>query len=114
VFASRNGTAIEGTTVFRAWTRIREHLAERNIRTLTMHSLRHTFATLSLEAGRSVKWVSQQLGHRSASLTFDTYSHALPDEEADLSYLPTPGDVTTSHSGVTSHKLIGVGNRVSA
>ena len=105
MFASRNGTAIEGTTVFRAWSRIRENLAERNIRTLTMHSLRHTFATLSLEAGRSVKWVSQQLGHRSASLTFDTYSHALPDEEADLSYLPIAGDVTRSHPGVTNATL---------
>jgi hypothetical protein len=38
--------------------------------------------------GQSVKWVSQQLGHRSATLTLDTYNHALPDEEADLSYLP--------------------------
>jgi hypothetical protein len=46
-----------------------------------MHSLRDTFATLSLEAGRSVKWVSQQLGHRDASLTLNTYAHALPDEE---------------------------------
>ena len=52
-----------------------------------MHSLRHTFATLSLEAGRSVKLVSQQLGHRDASLTLNTYAHALPDEETDLSFL---------------------------
>jgi hypothetical protein len=70
--------------------------------------------TLSLEAGRSVKWVSQQLGHRSASLTFDTYSHALPEEEADLSYLPTAGDVTTTHSGVTNATLRRVINAVSS
>jgi len=76
------------TYTYRAWTRICEHLAEKNIRTLTMHSLRHTFATLSLEAGRSVKWVSQQLGHRDASLTLNTYAHALPDEETDLAFLP--------------------------
>ncbi len=87
VFASRNGTPVEETTTYRAWTRICEHLAEKNIRTLTMHSLRHTFATLSLEAGRSVKWVSQQLGHRDASLTLNTYAHALPDEKTDLSFL---------------------------
>jgi hypothetical protein len=73
-------------------------LAEKNIRTLTMHSLRHTFATLSLEAGRSVKWVSQQLGHRDASLTLNTYAHALPDEEYDLSYLPEAGAGTNRHS----------------
>jgi len=90
VFATPKGAAVGGSTVYQAWCRIRERLAERNIRTLTMHSLRHTFATLSLEAGRSVNWVSQQLGHRSASLTFDTYAHALPDDETDLSYLPIP------------------------
>ena len=33
----------------------------------------------------------QQLGHRSATLTLDTYTHALPDEEYDLSYLPEAG-----------------------
>ncbi len=56
-----------------------------------MHSLRHTLETLSLEAGSLVKWVSQQLGHRDASLTLNTYAHALPDEEYDLSYLPETG-----------------------
>jgi hypothetical protein len=45
-----------------------------------MHSLRHTFATLSLEAGRSVKWVSQQLGHRDASLTLNTYARSLRED----------------------------------
>ena len=56
-----------------------------------MHSLRHTFATLSLEGGRSIKWVSEQLGHRDAAVTLNTYAHALPDEEKDLSYLPGSG-----------------------
>ncbi len=78
-----------------------------------MHSLRHTFATLSLEAGRSVKWVSQQLGHRDASLTLNTYAHALPDEEYDLSYLPEVGAGTNRHSAGTRHILRSVGNHVS-
>ena len=34
-----------------------------------------------------------QLGHRDASLTLNTYAHALPDEETDLSYLPGSGGV---------------------
>ena len=82
---------MEETTTYRTWIRICGHMAERGIRTLTMHSLRHTFATRSLEAGRSVKWVSQQLGHRDASLTLNTYAHALPDEKTDLSFLPVAG-----------------------
>jgi hypothetical protein len=62
-----------------------------------MHSLRHTFATLSLEAGRSVKWVSQQLVQRDESLTLNTYAHALPDEETDLPFLPVAGAGTNRH-----------------
>ena len=65
------------------------------------HSLWHTFATLSLESGKSVKWVSQQLGHRDASLTLNVYAHALPDEETDLSYLPGSGGVTSRHQADT-------------
>ena len=113
VFASRNGTPVEETTTYRAWTRICEHLAEKNIRTLTMHSLRHTFATLSLEAGRSVKWVSQQLGHRDASLTLNTYAHVLPDEETDLSFLPVASAGADPRWTGASSKLRSVGNRVS-
>jgi hypothetical protein len=79
-----------------------------------MHSLRHTFATLSLEAGRSVKWVSQQLGHRDASLTLNTYAHALPDEETDLSFLPVAGAGTNRHWTGTgpAPELHSVGSRV--
>jgi len=62
-----------------------------DVRPLTLHSLRHTFATLSLESGKSVKWVAQQLGHRDAAMTLNVYAHALPDEEDDLSYLPGSG-----------------------
>ncbi len=113
VFASRKGTAIEGTTLFRVWTRIRERLAERNIRTFTMHSLRHTFATLSLESGKSVKWVSQQLGHRDASLTLNIYAHALPDDETDLSYLPVPSAGADRRWTGASAKLMSTENRVS-
>jgi hypothetical protein len=64
---------------------IKALLAERGARPLTLHSLRHTFGTRSLESGKSVKWVSHQLGHRDASLTLNVYAHALPDEETDLS-----------------------------
>jgi hypothetical protein len=67
----------------------------------------------SQESGKSVKWVSQQLGHRSATLTLDTYAHALPDEEYDLSYLPEAGAGTNRHSAGTNHKLRSVRKRAS-
>ena len=102
VFASRNGIPIEETTVTRAWGRAMLELAKHDVRPLTLHSLRHTFATLSLESGKSAEWVSAQLGHRDAAMTLNVYAHALPDEEDDLSFLPGSGDVTGRHQGIRS------------
>ena len=40
------------------------------------HDLRHTHATLLLEAGVNPKVVQERLGHASLSITLDVYSHA--------------------------------------
>ena len=42
------------------------------------HSLRHTFASLLLQAGESPTYVQRQLGHASIKLTVDTYGRWLP------------------------------------
>ena len=47
------------------------------------HDLRHTAATLMLRAGVHPKVVSERLGHASVGITLDTYSHVLPDMQAD-------------------------------
>lgn len=39
------------------------------------HTLRHTFATLSIERGANLKAVSQILGHANCSITIDLYTH---------------------------------------
>jgi len=46
--------------------------------------LRHTHATLALQAGIHPKVISERLGHATISITLDTYSHAIPamQEEA--------------------------------
>ena len=48
------------------------------------HDLRHTHATLALQAGVHPKVVSERLGHATVAITLDTYSHAIPalQEEA--------------------------------
>ena len=51
--------------------------------TIRLHDLRHTHATLLLEAGVPVKVVSERLGHASIQLTLDTYAHVLPSMDAD-------------------------------
>lgn len=39
------------------------------------HSLRHTHATMLLEAGANIKDIQRRLGHSKLSTTMDTYSH---------------------------------------
>lgn len=43
--------------------------------TITPHTLRHTYATLSIEKGANIKAVSQILGHSSCKITIDLYTH---------------------------------------
>ena len=38
-----------------------------------LHDLRHSFATLHLEAGTNPVWVSEQLGHHDVGFTLRTY-----------------------------------------
>lgn len=45
---------------------------------IRFYDLRHTCATLLLQAGENPKVVSERLGHSSVTITLDTYSHVLP------------------------------------
>jgi integrase len=51
---------------------------------LTLHSLRHTHASLAIAAGVPMKVISERLGHASIVITLDLYSHLAPglDEDA--------------------------------
>lgn len=49
---------------------------------LTMHDLRHTAASLAVQAGANVKAVQRMLGHASAAETLDVYAD-LFDEDLD-------------------------------
>ncbi len=48
---------------------------------VTMHSLRHFYASLLIRHGESVKTVQARSGHASAAETLDTYSHLWPDSD---------------------------------
>ena len=46
------------------------------VKTIGVHGMRHTCATLALEEGLPVKVVADRLGHEQPSITLDTYAHA--------------------------------------
>ena len=47
----------------------------------SFRDLRHHYASLLIHGGESVKAVQARLGHSSASITLDVYSHLWPDSE---------------------------------
>jgi integrase len=81
VFTQENGAALDPESVTRYFRRAVKLSLLPSIR---LHDLRHTHATLALQAGIHPKVVSERLGHATVSITLDTYSHAIPamQEEA--------------------------------
>jgi integrase len=63
-------------------------------------TLRHTFASMPIQAGESLAYVKEQLGHSSITITVDTYGHLIPGtNEAAVDRLD---DATRRNPGVTS------------
>ena len=44
-----------------------------------LHALRHFYASALIAHGESVKVVQKRLGHSSAAVTLDVYSHLFPE-----------------------------------
>jgi len=47
---------------------------------VTPHDLRHTAASLAVQAGANVKAVQRMLGHASAAMTLDVYTGLFGDD----------------------------------
>ncbi len=74
--------ALDPESVSRYW---RQAVNKATLPPIRLHGLRHSHATLALQAGVHPKVVSERLGHATVSITLDTYSHAIPamqEEEA--------------------------------
>jgi integrase len=50
-------------------------LTAAELRRVRFHDLRHTFASLLIQQRANPKYIQQQLGHGSISITLDIYSH---------------------------------------
>jgi integrase len=81
VFTQETGLALDPESVSRYF---RQAVKKSMLPQIRLHDLRHTHATLALQAGVHPKVVSERLGHATISITLDTYSHAIPamQEEA--------------------------------
>lgn len=81
VFCKEDGTPLHPDTFSEHFER---HGKAAGLLKIRVHDVRHTFATLALQAGVPAKVVSETLGHTGVGITLDTYSHIVPgmQEEA--------------------------------
>ncbi len=79
VFPSATGTPLDDCNVRRAFRTI---LDKAGLHRRGPHQMRHTFASLLLQAGEPITYVSRQLGHRDSAITLRVYAHWLPDTTA--------------------------------
>lgn len=77
VFTDHRGEYLNPTVLTRGFTRASEAAGLPNV---GLHGARHYAITSMLRRGVPVTTVSRQVGHERASVTWDTYSHAVPDD----------------------------------
>lgn len=80
VFCHPDGRPYHPERFSREFDRMVERLGIRRIR---LHDLRHTWASVALQAGVPLKVVSERLGHATSAVTADIYSHVSPGMRTD-------------------------------
>jgi integrase len=92
--ATRSGAASTTATSAKAFRQAVKRAGLQAPGKLTLHSLRHGFASLLIANGLNVVYVSRQLGHANPSITLEVYAHlfdradhaATARDALDLSY----------------------------
>ena len=78
ILVTPTGKALTRQEIYRQW---RMALRDAGLRHRPLHQLRHTYASLLLEAGVKPGWVSRQLGHSTLKQTFDAYIRYIPSSD---------------------------------
>ena len=79
VFTAWNGAPIHPDTISGWFARF---IRENNLPDISLHSLRHTNATLLIAAGTNLQTVAARLGHASVTTTGKIYAHAIQSADA--------------------------------
>ncbi|MEQ8174751.1 MAG: site-specific integrase [Syntrophomonadaceae bacterium] len=79
IFCTAIGTKLDPRRVYDIHC---QTLVKANIKHIAFHDLRHTVATLLLQAGESTKSIQELLGHSDIRTTLGTYAHVLDEMKA--------------------------------
>ena len=78
MFTTETGQPVDPRNVFRT---LQAAAKKANLTDIGIHTLRHSVATGMMDSGENVKVVSGLLGHSSAEITLDTYTHETPEAQ---------------------------------
>jgi hypothetical protein len=75
MFTREDGQALHPEHITKRFARL---VRDAGLPPITLHGIRHSYATAALAAGEPLKVVSERLGHASISITANLYQHVLP------------------------------------
>ncbi len=105
IFTNSLGGPIDNRNLLRNYKQL---LRDAGLPEIRFHDLRHTAASLMLNAGIPVIVVSRRLGHARASITLDIYGHLIPTMQTEaaekIDELVTPVAVAFEKTKVQSEK----------
>jgi integrase len=80
VFCRADGSPHDPDVVSHLFARL---VLRTGLRRIRLHDLRHTHASIALQAGVHPKVLQERLGHSNVKVTLDTYAHVMPPMHAD-------------------------------
>jgi integrase len=90
VFCNRDGKILDLNNLRNR--ALHKCLEDAKLRTIRLHDLRHTFASLLIQNGESLAYVKEQMGHSSIKVTVDVYGHLVPGANRQaMNRLPVAG-----------------------
>ncbi|SCZ82083.1 tyrosine-type recombinase/integrase [Acidaminobacter hydrogenoformans] len=102
VFTTVIGTQLDTDNARRELDIVLERL---DLKGISFHSVRHTYATRLLEMNVNAKTAQELLGHSNIAMTLDTYSHVMPDLKKDAVSQWSDRDATKQAIGNESAKV---------
>jgi len=76
------------------------------LRRIRFHDLRHSYGSLLIQAGASLAYVREQMGHSSIQVTVDIYGHLIPG--ANVAFVDKLDAPTSPQQSATNHEA-GIG-----
>lgn len=80
LFTQGGDQPLDPSKALKDWSKAQDAVG---VRHCTLHSLRHFYASVMLEAGCSIRYLQHSLGHSSPTMTLGVYSHLMKDSPGD-------------------------------